>query len=111
MNKPVYSLALLVGNSIVATEVRRLLLEVRDFLEAQPEQSYTQAENKLDRGLRGIATKNDLPAEHLFRPLRVVLAGQLASPGLFEIVRCLGKHETLARIDRALRSLSDQAAR
>ncbi len=111
MNKPVYSLALLVGNSITASEVQRLLVEVRDFLEGQPEESYTQADNKLDRGLRAIASRNDLTAEHLFRPLRVALAGQLASPGLFEISRSLGKQETLARIDRALRSLSDQATR
>jgi hypothetical protein len=41
--------------------------------------------------------------------LRVALAGQLASPGLFEITRFLGKQETLARVDRALLELGVRA--
>jgi len=65
--------------------------------------------NELDRGLRDIAARLGLDPEDLFRPLRVALAGQLASPGLFEIMRSLGKLETLAAVERALIALGDQA--
>lgn len=111
MKMPVYNLALLVGNRITATEVRRLLNAARDFLEAQPEESYVKADYQLDRGLREIAAQNNVTPEELFRPLRVALAGQLASPALFEMTRSVGKQETRSRVERALRSLSDQATR
>ncbi len=109
MKNPVYDLALLVGNQITATEVRRLLGAARDFLHAQPEQSHSNSGKEMDRGLRLIAAENNFKSEDLFRPLRVALAGQLASPGLLEIMQTLGKQETLARVDRALLALGDRA--
>jgi glutamyl/glutaminyl-tRNA synthetase len=110
MKTPDYSLALLVGHRVTATQIRRLLSAARDFLGAQPDDAYAKAGNDLDFGLRNIAGENDVTAEDLFRPLRVALAGQLASPGLFEMIRFLGKQETLARVDRALLALGDRAA-
>ena len=109
MKLPVYDLALLVGNRNTATEVRRLLSAAREFLEAQPEQSFSMSSNDLDRGLREIAESCSAEPEDLFRPLRVALAGQLASPGLFEIMQSMGKLDTLAVIDRALLALNDRA--
>lgn len=106
---PVYNLALLVGNRNTATEVRRMLGATRDFLGAQRDERFSVPGNELDRGLRDIAAGLGLDPGDLFRPLRVALAGQLASPGLFEIMRSLGKVETLAAIDRALMALGDQA--
>ena len=38
-------------------------------------------------------------------PLRVALTGKKASPGPFEIMDVLGKHESLLRIDLALAKL------
>jgi glutamyl-tRNA synthetase len=35
--------------------------------------------------------------------VRVAIAGQTVSPGIFESVALLGREETLARIDAALR--------
>ena len=110
MNMPVYSLALLVGDRLTATQVRRLLSSARAFLGEQPEGTYAKPGNELDLGLRAIASENNVAAEDLFRPLRVALAGQVASPGLFEIIRSLGKQETLARVDRALLALGAHAA-
>jgi glutamyl-tRNA synthetase len=50
------------------------------------------------------------PAE-VFQPVRIAIAGGTVSPGIFESVALLGREETLARIDRALRKLSDQPER
>jgi glutamyl/glutaminyl-tRNA synthetase len=109
MKVPVYNLALLVGDQITATQVRHLLSAARMFLGAQPDDAYAKPGNDLDLGLREIAAQNNVAAEDLFRPMRVALAGQLASPGLFEITRFLGKQETLARVDRALLELGVRA--
>lgn len=106
---PAYDLALLVGDRVTAAEVRRLLGATHEFLNTQPEQIYLHASNELDRGLRVVALGNNFKPEDLFRPLRVALAGQLASPSLGDIMRSLGKQETLARIDRALLALGDRA--
>jgi glutamyl/glutaminyl-tRNA synthetase len=110
MNKPAYTLALLVGDRLTATEVRRLLSAARDFLGGQPKETYAKPGNELDLGLRAIASENNVPAEDLFRPLRVALAGQIGSPGLFETIRFIGKQETLARLDRALLALGSHAS-
>jgi anticodon-binding protein len=49
--------------------------------------------------------------EQLFSSLRVALCGHLASPGIFDVLRSLGKPGTLENLDAALRALGDQAAR
>ena len=38
----------------------------------------------------------------VFQPVRVAIAGQTVSPGIFESVALLGREETLRRIDAAL---------
>ncbi len=48
-----------------------------------------------------VESRGDKPAR-VFQPVRVAIAGTTISPGIFESVALLGKHETLARIDRAL---------
>jgi len=48
-----------------------------------------------------VESRGDKPAK-VFQPVRVAIAGTTISPGIFESVALLGKHETLARIDRAL---------
>ena len=40
--------------------------------------------------------------KEIFQPIRVALTGTTVSPGIFESVAALGRHETLARIDKAL---------
>ncbi len=43
-------------------------------------------------------------------PLRVALSGQAASPDPMEIMQVIGKEESLARIERALRGLASSSA-
>jgi glutamyl-tRNA synthetase len=45
-------------------------------------------------------------AKEVFQPVRVAVAGTTVSPGIFESVAALGREETLARIDSALKKAS-----
>ena len=53
--------------------------------------------------LREVAERSGLKPGKLFQPIRVALAGQTVSPGIFETLALLGREESLARIDAALR--------
>ena len=57
----------------------------------------------VEAALRGLAESEGLKPKEVFQPLRVALAGTTVSPGIFETVALLGRDETLARIDDALR--------
>jgi glutamyl-tRNA synthetase len=48
-----------------------------------------------------LASKN-LAIKDVAQPARVALTGRSASPGLFDVLAVLGKHESIARIDSAL---------
>jgi glutamyl-tRNA synthetase len=41
----------------------------------------------------------------LAQPLRVALTGKTVSPGIYDVLRLLGKAEALARIDAAIRAI------
>jgi glutamyl-tRNA synthetase len=56
----------------------------------------------VERALRGVVEGTQLKPGRVFQPVRVAIAGQTVSPGIFESVALLGKDETLARIDSAL---------
>ena len=44
----------------------------------------------------------------VFQPIRVALTGTTVSPGIFETVALVGRHEALARLDAALARLSSR---
>jgi glutamyl/glutaminyl-tRNA synthetase len=110
MTMPRYDLATLVGNKITASEVRRLLNAAHSYLESQPEEKYLRAGTDLALGLRETAAQHNVDPGELFRALRVALQGRLNSPAVFESMKSMGKDETLARLDLALRALNDQAS-
>ncbi len=56
----------------------------------------------VEAALRGVVEKTGLKPGKVFQPVRVAIAGQTVSPGIFESVALLGREETLARIDKAL---------
>jgi glutamyl-tRNA synthetase len=56
----------------------------------------------IEAALRGVVEARDAKPGKIFQPVRVAIAGQTVSPGIFETVALLGKDETLARIDSAL---------
>ena len=49
-----------------------------------------------------VAARRDKPKQ-VFQPVRVALAGTAVSPGIFETLTVLGREESLARIEAALR--------
>jgi len=57
----------------------------------------------IEAALRGVVEARDVKPGKVFQPVRVAIAGSTVSPGIFESVALLGRDETLARIDAALR--------
>jgi glutamyl-tRNA synthetase len=57
----------------------------------------------IETALRQIVEDRGVKPGKVFQPVRVAIAGQTISPGIFESVALLGRDETLARIDAALR--------
>jgi len=56
----------------------------------------------IEAALRAVVERLDTKPGKVFQPVRVAIAGQTVSPGIFESVALLEKDETLARIDSAL---------
>jgi glutamyl-tRNA synthetase len=57
----------------------------------------------VERALRGVVEQLEVKPKEVFQPVRVAISGTTVSPGIFESVSALGRDETLARIDQALR--------
>ena len=57
----------------------------------------------VEQALRGVVDRLDVKPKEVFQPVRVAITGTTVSPGIFESVAALGRDETLARIDAALR--------
>ena len=57
---------------------------------------------RVEEALRSVVEERTARPGDVFQPVRVAIAGQTVSPGIFETVALLGKDETLARIDAAL---------
>ena len=58
----------------------------------------------MERALRKLAEQLGFgeTAGKIFQPLRVALTGHSTSPGIFDVLRLLGRSRSLARIDAAL---------
>ncbi|MHB1571125.1 MAG: glutamate--tRNA ligase, partial [Solirubrobacteraceae bacterium] len=56
----------------------------------------------IESALRGVVERLQSKPARVFQPVRVAVAGQTVSPGIFESLALLGKDEALARIDAAL---------
>jgi glutamyl-tRNA synthetase len=80
-------------------EARELLVRARDALAALPPPWTLES---VERALRGVVEAAAAKPKQVFQPVRVAIAGQTVSPGIFESVALLGREETLARIDAAL---------
>ncbi|HXD65538.1 MAG TPA: glutamate--tRNA ligase [Solirubrobacteraceae bacterium] len=61
----------------------------------------------IEIALRSVVERLDTKPGKVFQPVRVAIAGQTVSPGIFESVALLGKDDTLARIDSALARAQD----
>ena len=61
----------------------------------------------IETALRAVVERLETKPGKVFQPVRVAIAGQTVSPGIFESVALLGKDSTLARIDSALARARD----
>jgi glutamyl-tRNA synthetase len=52
--------------------------------------------------LKDVVETSGLKPKHVYQPVRVALAGQTVSPGIFETVAVMGRDETLRRLDATL---------
>jgi glutamyl-tRNA synthetase len=57
----------------------------------------------VETALRGVVDRLEVKPKDVFQPVRVAISGTTVSPGIFESVAVLGREETIARIDAALR--------
>src|SRR3989440_6454960 len=57
----------------------------------------------IETALRRVVDDLGVKPREVYQPIRVAISGRTVSPGIFESVAALGRDETLARIDRALR--------
>ena len=87
-------------------EAARVLAALRERLHAvepyEPE--------PLEQALRGLADELGVGAGKLIHPLRVALMGQAVSPGIFQVLRLMGRERTDRRIERALAYLHAKTA-
>lgn len=56
------------------------------------------SEATIEGTVRGIAAEYEIAAAKLIHPLRLALTGRTASPGLFEVMKLLGKETVLRRL-------------
>jgi glutamyl-tRNA synthetase len=59
----------------------------------------------MEEALRQLAEELKLSSGKVFQPLRVALVGQLASPGIFDVLMVLGREKSLQRMDTAIQFL------
>ena len=60
----------------------------------------------MEEALRKLAEELGISSGKVFQPLRVALVGQLASPGIFDVLVVLGREKSLARLDAAVQFLT-----
>ena len=62
--------------------------------------------NTLEQIIRGYAADKDLGAGKIIHPLRLALTGKTTSPGIFEVIRVLGKATVQHRIKNAIKFIN-----
>jgi glutamyl-tRNA synthetase len=78
---------------------RAALADVQAALE--PLDPFTM--ESVQPALEGVVAARGARPKQVFQPIRVALAGTAISPGIFETLTVLGRDESLARIENALR--------
>lgn len=66
------------------------------------------SESGLEARLRELASDMQVGAGKLIHPLRVALTGNMASPGIFDVLVLLGRARSLTRIEDALDRIGDR---
>ncbi len=78
---------LLAGSGSLLGALKTRLDEVEDW-----------TEGPLDQAVRAFAEENEMKLGKIAQPLRAALTGSNVSPGIFDVLICLGRKESLGRI-------------
>jgi glutamyl-tRNA synthetase len=87
-------------------EARELLSELRSALATLPD---LDDKRRVEERVRELAAARGVEFSTLVHPLRVALTGMRVSPGIFDVLKAMGKQLALARIDDALSYLARQS--
>lgn len=105
---PVYDKELLIWKKMKPEDLPDVLAKIKKILTDVHDDEFKK--DALDHILKGFAEgRGDTGS--VFWPLRVALSGLKASPGPTEIAEVLGKEETLARLDAAIRLIASDIAK
>jgi glutamyl-tRNA synthetase len=88
--------------ALLTADARAMIADLLPLLEAvEPWQ-----QEKLEQAVRSFADQRGLKLGNVAQPLRAALTGRTTSPGIFDVLRVLGKTESLARLrDQAAQSV------
>jgi glutamyl-tRNA synthetase len=75
-------------------ELRESLAGVSDF-----------SHDELEKIFRAITENHGIKLGALAQPVRVAMTGGTESPGIFEVLEVMGREKTLARLDKAIRTI------
>jgi glutamyl-tRNA synthetase len=59
----------------------------------------------IEAALGQVVERSGRSAKAVYQPIRVAITGTTVSPGIFDSLAALGRDESLARIEEALKSL------
>ncbi|HMB16405.1 MAG TPA: glutamate--tRNA ligase [Pelovirga sp.] len=82
----------------ITVEQQSMLICVRDVLAQQSAFDH----NAIEKGLALVMETTGLKFGKIGQPLRVVLTGGTASPGIYDILQIIGKERAITRLERAL---------
>jgi len=88
--------------SLGTSGLRQRLADLRNVLEPLPNFEDVV---KLETLLRETAARQEVEAKVLIHPLRLALTGKGVSPGIFEVMKLLGKDICLRRVGRLMEKL------
>jgi glutamyl-tRNA synthetase len=86
---------------LLTPDTRPILQEIRDGVAALP----ALDSEPLEKLFQGGAEKRGVGLGKVAQPVRVALTGGTASPGMYDVIQILGREETLARLDAAIRMI------
>lgn len=100
---PAYDASLLVWKKETKTNTKAYLAKAKEILHAVPDDSWT--EEVLHGEFIKYLDEQKIGRSNFLWPLRVAISSRANSPGTFELLAFLGKHESIARTQQALDKL------
>jgi len=78
--------------------IKKIILIVKNKFSELNEAEFKK--DKIEKIIREIAEENKIKAGDLIHPLRIIISGRTTTPGLFEIIECIGPKEIMKRLEK-----------